>query len=120
MSRYGIRSNDPEDKVGKPERGPGSKGHHCHALGCNAACPPRLLMCPGHWAMVPADLQAEVYRTVRLRGKFADATWAPWWRAAHRAMAAVRTQERPDLKEQIQKWLDHQLDTAAHLERKGT
>lgn len=67
--------------------------HHCHAMGCKAPCPPRMLMCREHWSRVPADLQREVYRTVGLRGRAVDATWAPWWRAAHRAIAAVARYE---------------------------
>ena len=63
--------------------------HHCHALGCKRVCPPRWLMCRECWARVPAEFQAEVYRTVKLRGPSADATWAPWWRAQARAIAHV-------------------------------
>lgn len=72
--------------------------HTCHALGCRAPCPPRHLMCARHWSMVPAALQREVYRTVRLRGRggSVDSTWAPWWRAAHRAIAEVAHLEVPN------------------------
>jgi hypothetical protein len=48
-----------------------------------------MLMCSAHWRMVPSELQREVYRTVKLRGRAIDETWAPWWRAAHRAIAHV-------------------------------
>lgn len=119
MSKYHVY----DGARGEAARGIGQqtgRQHTCHALGCSGKCPPRHLMCAAHWELVPEDLQAEVYRTVTLRGDSADATWAPWWRAAHRAMAAVRLLERPDLKDQIQKWLDHQLDTADFLESKGT
>lgn len=70
--------------------------HHCHALGCKAGCPPAWLMCKPHWRKVPADIQAEVYRTVRLRGPTCDATWAPWWRAQARAIAHVAFLESPN------------------------
>jgi hypothetical protein len=113
VSKYGIARREPMHQVGDEAR-----RHRCHALGCTAPCPPKHLMCPGHWALVPTDLQAEVYRTASLRGKARDKTWAAWWRASHRAMAAVRLLERPDLGEQVQKWLDHQLDMAAFLEGK--
>lgn len=59
-------------------------------------------MCPGHWRMVPEDLQAEVYRTVRMRGKAVDETWAPWWRAQAKAIDYVFRRElegRADLTE---------------------
>jgi len=70
--------------------------HHCHALGCKAACPPRWLMCRTCWSKVPSDLQAEVYRTVGLRGSRCDATWAPWWRAQARAIAHVAHLREPN------------------------
>jgi hypothetical protein len=69
--------------------------HHCHALGCKAACPPRWLMCRACWALVPSDLATEVYRTVKLRGPCADASWAPWWRAQARAIAHVAFLKSP-------------------------
>lgn len=61
--------------------------HHCHALACKAPCPPRWLMCRSCWALVKPETQAEVYRTVVLRGRTINATWAPWWRAQARAIA---------------------------------
>ena len=36
-------------------------GHTCHADGCATQVPPRLFMCPRHWRMVPADMQAELW-----------------------------------------------------------
>ena len=70
--------------------------HHCHALGCKADCPPRWLMCRPCWAKVPPDVQAEVYRTVKLRGSHVDASWAPWWRAQARAIAHVAHLREPN------------------------
>lgn len=70
--------------------------HHCHALGCKAACPPRWLMCRACWAQVPKDIQTEVYRTVGFRGKVIDWTWAPWWRAQSRAIAHVAMLKEPN------------------------
>lgn len=72
------------------------RAHHCHALGCNSSCPPRWLMCRPCWSKVPADLQAEVYRTVGLRGPSVDATWAPWRRAQARAIAHVAMLREPN------------------------
>lgn len=46
-------------------------------------------MCRACWSQVPPDIQSEVYRTVKLRAKGFDATWAPWWRAQARAIAHV-------------------------------
>ncbi len=62
--------------------------HHCHALRCANACPPKHLMCSSCWATVSPETQREVYRTVKLRDmRSIDKTWAPWWRASHQAMA---------------------------------
>jgi hypothetical protein len=62
--------------------------HHCHALHCANACPPKHLMCATCWATVSPATQAEVYRTVKLRDMSGcDHTWAPWWRASHTAIA---------------------------------
>jgi len=71
--------------------------HHCHALGCGKPCSPRHLMCLSCWSKVPADLQTEVYRTVRLRGPVIDKTWAPWWRAQAKAIAYVARETFPDV-----------------------
>ena len=37
--------------------------HECHAEGCETPVPPRMLMCPKHWRMVPAQLKAGVWAT---------------------------------------------------------
>lgn len=39
--------------------------HTCHAKGCDAAVPPRMLMCYPHWKMVPKMLQAAIWATYR-------------------------------------------------------
>lgn len=70
--------------------------HHCHALGCKRACPPRWLMCRECWIKVPDDIANEVYRTVGLRGPHCDASWAPWWRAQARAIAHVAHLTEPN------------------------
>jgi hypothetical protein len=73
-----------------------TREHHCHALGCKRACPPRWLMCRPCWSQVPKDIADEVYRTVRLRGPTVDASWAPWWRAQARAIAHVAHLREPN------------------------
>lgn len=89
--------------------------HHCHALGCKNACPPRWLMCRGCWARVPAAMQREVYRTVKLRGPDCDATWAPWWRAQARAIHHVAMLDAIDV-ERGARWLERELCFAEELE----
>lgn len=63
--------------------------HMCHLPSCLARCPPKFLFCREHWAMVPAGLQNDIYRTVKLRGDTVNETWAPWWRAQARATIHV-------------------------------
>lgn len=89
--------------------------HHCHMPGCRVATPPRLLMCAKHWAAVEPATQREVYRTVRQRANAIDATWAPWWRAAHRAIAQAMLSEKRD-PELVRKWLDREMNFANTLE----
>ena len=91
--------------------------HHCHALGCKAQCPPRWLMCKPHWSRVPPDLQAEVYRTVKLRDpRSIDETWAPWWRAQARAIAHVAFLEHPDV-EKRDAYLAREMRVADEMEK---
>ncbi len=92
--------------------------HHCHALGCKNACPPRWLMCRACWGLVPTDLQSEVYRTVKLRGQCIDATWAPWWRAQAKAIAHVAFLSHPDVAKR-DKYLERELAVATQMESNG-
>lgn len=91
--------------------------HHCHALGCKRARPPKWLMCGPCWSRVPAELQAEVYRTVKLRGPRADATWAPWWRAQARAIAHVAHLDEPNAPRK-DAYLERELGFADVLENR--
>jgi hypothetical protein len=105
--------------------------HRCHALRCSTQCPSAHLMCGAHWAMVPKDLQTEVYATVRMRGSRVDASWAPWWRAQAKAILFVAKKERePALlamspEQQLEEerkasdWLRREMEFAARLEKRG-
>lgn len=63
--------------------------HHCHAIGCETAIPPKLLMCRRHWAMVPVELRFDVIRHYR-RGQCDDKRPSREWAlAATRARLAV-------------------------------
>lgn len=93
----------------------GAVVHHCHALGCKRSCPPRMLMCRPCWSMVPDALRAEVYRTVVLRGRHVDATWAPWWRAQARAIAHVAFLVEPN-EAKRDAYLSHALAFADKLD----
>lgn len=89
--------------------------HHCHALGCKASCPPRWLMCKPCWSKVPRPLQDEVYRTVALRRRHVDASWAPWWRAQAQAIAHVAFLVEPN-EARRDAYLNHALEFADKLE----
>lgn len=39
--------------------------HTCHAMNCETAVPPKMWGCQKHWAMVPPDLQAQLWDTYR-------------------------------------------------------
>jgi hypothetical protein len=93
--------------------------HHCHALGCKRACPPRWLMCKPCWSQVPRDVQDEVYATVGKRGPVVDATWAPWWRAQAKAIAHVAFLKEPNV-EKRDRYLDNAMAFADRLEAKGS
>lgn len=92
--------------------------HHCHAMKCAAPCPPKYLMCGRHWAMVPKPMQDEVYRTVKLRARLIDSSWAPWWRAAHKAIYHVGKAEYPEWTK-ADAWLAMEERFADQLEGKG-
>ena len=90
--------------------------HTCHAEKCPTVCPPRFLRCAPHWRLVPRKIQREVYRTIELRGRLIDETWAPWWRAAHEAIAAVALREGTWTKEQADAYLEKEHAIADRLE----
>lgn len=39
--------------------------HHCHAVGCETATPPKMFMCLKHWRMLPRDGQNAVWAAYR-------------------------------------------------------
>jgi len=90
--------------------------HTCHVPGCGAACPPRHLTCASCWRIVPKKLQAEVYRTIRLRGKVLDETWAAWWRAQAQAIAHVLREKFGWPEERVTKFLEREEQAAARFE----
>lgn len=71
-----------------------SPTHTCHARGCFAPVPPKMLMCRRHWFMVPSLLRARVWATYR-PGQ--EAGGLPpseeWHQAADAAIAAVAEKE---------------------------
>ena len=75
-------------------------------------------MCRDCWKLVPIDLQAEVYRTEKLRSRgHVNASWAPWWRAQAQAIAHVAILIEPNEKKR-DAYLNHALEFADQLERR--
>jgi hypothetical protein len=60
-------------------------------------------------------MQAEVYRTVGMRGKLVDASWAPWWRAQAEAIAYVAFLVEPNV-EKRDTYLKRAMDVADRME----
>lgn len=83
----------PKDELGSFE----APDHVCHARDCRARVEPRRLMCPKHWRMVPAKLQAEVWRTYRAGQEIDKRPSHDYLDAARAAIAAVEEKERPAL-----------------------
>lgn len=63
-------------------------GAICYAVGCVCEIDARKLMCGHHWAMVPAELQAEM-----------DRASADYWLFAKRAVDAVEAVEQTNQQE---------------------
>lgn len=67
--------------------------HTCHAMGCKRSCPPKYLMHPGHWRMVPKADQLAVLATYR-PGQEIDMDPSPaYLQAAMEAVMAVAIKE---------------------------
>jgi hypothetical protein len=67
--------------------------HTCHAAGCSASVPPKMLMCLRHWRMVPRDLQRAVWAAyVPGQEQRKDPT-REYMVAHHLAVAAVASRE---------------------------
>lgn len=82
----------PKEDAGSFEAPP---EHVCHARDCTEPVPPRMLMCAKHWRMVPANLQAEVWRTYRAGQEIDKRPTREYLDAAQAAIEAVATKARP-------------------------
>lgn len=71
----------------------GTPEHTCHAARCETPCPPRLLMCPGHWRMVPKAMQDAVYAAYRPGQGTRSIPSDDWFVAAFTAIAEVAEAE---------------------------
>ena len=63
--------------------------HTCHAEGCEAVVPPKMLMCLRHWRMVPVGLQRSVWRFYVPGQEIRKDPTVEYLRAAGEAITAV-------------------------------
>lgn len=84
--------------------------HHCHAIGCEIAVPPELLMCRAHWYSVPAYIRSQVWSTYRA-GQCDDRNPSgSWMIAATRAIMAVAVKEGVLTHEQAVAKIAHEIE----------
>lgn len=72
--------------------------HNCAATCCQKQVPLNLLMCMGHWRMVPAPLAREVNRTWRIRDR-GEARTLAYQAAVNAAVAAVEAKQNRKISE---------------------
>ena len=90
MSGIGHKVAHVIAEVKKPHR-----AHKCHADGCPRNVPPAFFMCASHWKMVPAQMQAAIWRTYNIGQENGQASVSREYLDAHRAaVAAVAEKER--------------------------
>ena len=70
-----------------------TRGHTCHALGCERNVPPRLHMCPQHWRMVPKAKQRALWAAYRPGQELRMDPTAEYLRAAAACVRAVAEAE---------------------------
>lgn len=71
--------------------------HHCHAMNCGLAVPPRMHMCRRHWSMVPKPFQDALWVNYRRGQENSKTPTAAYLRAAANCIGAVARAERwPD------------------------
>jgi len=78
-----------------PAKKPRAKkaAHHCHAIGCERACPPECLMCAAHWRMVSRVNQRAVWAAYRPGQCDDKRPSGGWMSAADAAIAEVAVKE---------------------------
>jgi hypothetical protein len=67
--------------------------HTCHAIGCTAPVPPKLLFCSRHWKLVPGLLRANVWAAYRCGQERDKRPSREYVRAARAAIRAVADRE---------------------------
>lgn len=78
--------------------------HTCHAHGCTVAIPPKYFMCPRHWRMVPAALQAAVWATYRPGQEVDKEPTVAYLEATAAAKEAVKEHEE---QRRLFRWMAH-------------
>lgn len=74
--------------------------HTCHARGCTAEVPPKMLMCRKHWSMVPQAIQRRVWAHYNEGQEKTGRASRKWIDAAREALEAVAEKEEAALEKQ--------------------
>jgi hypothetical protein len=65
----------------------------CRAVGCQHVISARMLFCPEHWAMVPAELRREVMVSAAAKSQGAQGAAGRYGDAVARAVASVKAKQ---------------------------
>ena len=76
--------------------------HSCHARRCPVTVPPRMLMCPLHWRMVPKRLQRLVWDTYQPGQEQRKDPTMEYLAAAEAAIDAVWKKESQSASERLE------------------
>ena len=68
--------------------------HTCHAIDCNACCPPKMFMCLRHWRMLPKFAQNDIWKEYRLGQEIRKNPSNEYIKAAQRAQILVLNKEK--------------------------
>jgi len=71
-----------------------TRGHRCHADGCNTDVPPAMFMCKRHWSMVPLRLRNMIWGLYEPGQEITKDASGLYIEAAREAIAAVAAKER--------------------------
>lgn len=67
--------------------------HTCPAVDCGEPCPPKMLICPKHWVIVPKNLRNALLRHWRRDQHRDQRPSLAYVDASHRAIAAIARAE---------------------------
>lgn len=93
--------------------------HLCHAYGCNKQVPPKLLMCPHHWRLVPKTIQREVWEHYVPGQEVRKDPTDDYLKVQQRAVVCVIVKEQGFSDTQIPWVLENMMNHMSEQERKS-